>query len=193
MQNRITAIYASPRRDGNTATLLRAAVAGARDVGAVVDEFVLRDLTISPCLEIYGCRTTGRCVIRDDFNRLLDQILESRGVMFASPIFFYAVSAHAKAFMDRCQSRWIKKYWLSQPADPNTRKGLFIAVGATRGKRLFDGALLSVRYCFDALDISLWQSLLYRGIDQQGDIDQHPAHIAEAHTAGRALAEAITM
>ena len=53
---KIVAIYGSPRRKGNTATLLRQAVQGARDSNAQVEEIVLRDLKISPCLEIYGCK-----------------------------------------------------------------------------------------------------------------------------------------
>jgi len=43
----IVAIYGSPRRNGNTATLLREAIAGARAAGARVDEIVLRDLKLS--------------------------------------------------------------------------------------------------------------------------------------------------
>ncbi|MFW6081316.1 MAG: flavodoxin family protein, partial [Desulfosalsimonas sp.] len=54
--SRIVALYGSPRRKGNTATLLSEAVAGARQNGAEVEEIVLRDLSISPCLEIYGCK-----------------------------------------------------------------------------------------------------------------------------------------
>ncbi|GAI98813.1 unnamed protein product, partial [marine sediment metagenome] len=49
----IVAIYGSPRRKGNTATLLKKTIEGARDSGAEVEEIVLRDLKISPCLEIY--------------------------------------------------------------------------------------------------------------------------------------------
>jgi len=52
----IVAIYGSPRRKGNTSTLLRHAVRGAVDAGADVDEIVLRDVKMSPCLEIYGCK-----------------------------------------------------------------------------------------------------------------------------------------
>ncbi|WP_362927244.1 NAD(P)H-dependent oxidoreductase, partial [Desulfonatronospira sp.] len=43
----IVAIYGSPRRKGNTAALLSRAVQGARDSGASVQEYVLRDLKIS--------------------------------------------------------------------------------------------------------------------------------------------------
>ena len=184
---RMLAIYGSPRREGNTAVLLKQAVRGARDTGAQVEEIVLRDLKISPCLEIYGCKKTGRCVINDDFQAISDQILASQGIMIASPIFFYTVSAHVKILMDRCQSLWVKKYWIDKiPFGQGEikRKGLFISVGASKGKKLFDGALLSIKYFFDVLDTELWKSLLYRGIDFEGEIFKHPQHLDEAYEAG---------
>jgi multimeric flavodoxin WrbA len=194
MSRNILAIYGSPRRNGNTATLLDAAVEGARDAGAEIEKIVLRDLKISPCLEIYGCKKTGECSIRDDFQGLRDKFLSAQGVMLASPILFYAVSAHTKALMERFQSLWVKKHWienvpLGKPA--YTRKGLFISVGATRGEKLFDGAILSVKYFFDVLDISLFKTLAYRGIDFEGDIDKHPEYIRDAYDAGKVLAAAL--
>jgi multimeric flavodoxin WrbA len=191
---KILAVYGSPRRKGNTALLLREAVRGARDEGAEVEEVVLRHLKISPCLEIYGCKKAGRCAIQDDFQPLYDQLLACRGLMLASPIFFYSVSAHAKAMIDRCQSLWVKKYWIDESRmvirEPR-RRGLFIAVGATRGPRLFDGTLLTLRYFFDVLDMELWKSLLYRGMDFEGDVLKHPEYLEEAYGAGRDLAHAI--
>ena len=191
---KILAIHGSPRRKGNTALLLREAVRGARDEGADVEEVVLRDLKISPCLEIYGCRKAGRCAIQDDFQPLYDQLLACRGLMLASPIFFYSVSAHTKSMIDRCQSLWVKKYWIEESKmvlrEPR-RRGLFISVGATRGPRLFDGTLLTLRYFFDVLDMELWKSLLYRGLDFEGDILKHPDYLEEAYRTGRDLVQAI--
>ena len=190
----ILAIYGSPRRKGNTSLLLQRAVEGARGAGAQVDEVVLRDLKMSPCLEIYGCLKTGRCAIKDDFQAVYDQIVECQGLILASPIFFYAVSAHTKILMDRCQSLWVKRFWLEKtPLNQkgSTRKGLFISVGATKGKRLFDGTLLTVRYFFDAIDTELWRSLLYRGLDFEGDILKQPESLKEAFEAGKDLAKAL--
>ncbi|MEJ2101942.1 MAG: flavodoxin family protein [Desulfobacterales bacterium] len=78
---KIVAIYGSPRRKGNTAALLKKAVEGARDFGAEVEEMMLRDLKISPCLEIYGCTQAGECAIKDDFQKVRDKILDSEGLM----------------------------------------------------------------------------------------------------------------
>jgi len=190
----VVAIYGSPRRKGNTALLLREAVDGARQMGAKVEEVLLRDLKMSPCLEIYACKNAGRCAIQDDFQKVYDSILASRAIMLASPIFFYAVSAHTKILMDRCQSLWVRKHWLQQALPgqgPLRRKGLFISVGATKGKKLFDGTLLSVRYYFEAIDCELWKSLLYRGLDFEEDVLKHPEYLEEARQAGSDLVRAI--
>jgi len=58
------------------------------DAGAHVEKIVLQDLNMSPCLEIYGCKETGKCVIQDDFQKIYDQLLDCQGLMLASPIFF---------------------------------------------------------------------------------------------------------
>jgi multimeric flavodoxin WrbA len=188
---KITAIFGSPRRNGNSSLLLQKAVAGAKTKGADVTEVVLRDLKISPCLEIYGCKKKGHCVIQDDFQHIIKEVLSSDGIMLASPIFFYTVSAHTKIFMDRCQSLWVKKYWIDGVHPKNwtvKRKGMFISVGATRGKKLFDGALLTVKYFFDVLDTELSKTLLFRELDFKDDVLKHPEMLAAAFHSGQKLA-----
>ena len=195
MQNpKIVAIYGSPRRKGNTATLLKKAIEGARDSGADVEEIVLRDLKISPCLEIYGCMQAGECAIKDDFQMVRDKIMHAQGLILASPVFFYSVSSHTKILMDRFQSLWVKKYWVDktpQDQQTNDRKGLFVSVGATKGKKLFDGMLLSVKYFFDVLDMELYKALLYRQLDFQDDVLKHPEYLVEAYTVGKGFTAAI--
>ena len=191
---KIIAICGSPRRDGNSATLLQQAVAGARQAGAQVEEVFLRDYKISPCLEIYNCIKNGECAIRDDFPDILAKLESSTGIILASPIFFYTVSAHTKIFMDRCQSLWVRKYWIENQVfgkAPEIRKGLFISVGATSGKKLFDGAILTVKYFFDVVSAGLWRTVLCRGVDRKGEIDRREDCLQEAFTAGFELAQAL--
>jgi len=190
----VLAIYGSPRRKGNTSLLLKQAVKGAREQGADVEEVFLRDLKMSPCLEIYGCKKDGRCVIHDDFQSIYDKLLSCHGIMLASPIFFYTVSSHTKILMDRCQSLWVKRYLLEKAVrgeGERARKGLFISVGATSGKRLFEGTQLTVRYFFDVCDAELWRYLLYRSLDFEGDVLNHPEYLQEAYQAGKELAQAV--
>ncbi len=187
MTAKIAAVYASPRRNGNTATLLSMAIKGATDDGAVIDPIVLRDYQISPCLEIYGCKKEGECAIKDDFQQIRDRLLAADGIMIATPVFFYTVSAHLKIFMDRCQSLWVKKYWIGDDIDARRkidRKAFLIAAGATKGEKLFDGMLLSMKYFLDVLDARLENRLLCRGLDFEGDVLNFPKYLDEAYRMG---------
>jgi len=186
---KILGICGSPRREGNTEVLVKEALKGAQDAGAAAEEIFLRDKIISPCLEIYGCKKDGQCVIKDDFQEVAERMIESDALILASPIFFYTVSAHTKMLIDRCQSLWVKRYLLNLPiAQGRTRgKGAFISVGATRGKRLFEGVVLTVRYFFDALDVDLIETLLVRGVDEKGEIREHPDEIQAAYELGGRL------
>jgi multimeric flavodoxin WrbA len=187
---RIVAVYGSPRKKGNTALLLDEAVRGAEEAGAQVEKIHLRELKMSPCLEIYGCKKDGRCVIKDDFQKVYDLVLGSQGIILASPIFFYAVSAQVKIMMDRFQALWVKKYWIDRvPFGTKNyqRRGLFISAGATTGQQLFDGALLCVKYFFDVLDAEFLPPLLYRGLDFEGDVQKHPEYLREAYAAGKTM------
>jgi multimeric flavodoxin WrbA len=191
---KVGVIVGSPRRQGNTARLTRQAVRGVVDAGGEVREYVLRDLKLSPCLELYGCKKNGQCVIQDDFQRVCTQLNDCQAYILSSPIFFYTVSAHTKIFMDRFQSQWVKKYWLDKEAGSQSekiKKALFISAGASHGRQLFDGVLLTVRYFFDTLDAALWRSLLYRGLEFSDDVLKHPEYLEEAYQSGKDLVHSL--
>ena len=91
---------------------------------------------------------------------------------------------------------WVKKYWIDKIAYNQwvpTRKGVFISAGATQGKKLFDGILLTVKYFFDVMDTELWKSLLYRNLDFEGDVFKFPQYLEAAYAAGRDLAECLAL
>ena len=190
-EHTVLAIYGSPRQEGNTDLLLHRAVAGARHAGADVTEIFLRGLDISPCAEDYGCLKNGRCTIPDDFQGVYDRLASCQGLMLASPVFFCAVSAHTKILMDRCQAFWVRKNLLGQGLQAEAgghRKGLFISAAARQSPRNFDGVLPSIRHFFSTLDVELWKSLLYSGVDKSGEILARPEALEECREAGAGLA-----
>ena len=184
---KVLGIHGSPRKGGNTEILLKEFLRGCKEGGAEVEEVFLRELKITPCLEIYACKKDGQCPIHDDMKALYPKLTETDVLAVASPIFFYAVSAHLKAMIDRCQALWARKYLLHQliaPGKPG-RKGVFLAVGGSKGGKTFDGALLTMKYFFDALDLTFHRSLLYKEVDAKGEILQHPTAMAEAYDLGK--------
>ncbi|MFH1136016.1 MAG: flavodoxin family protein [Pseudomonadota bacterium] len=182
------ALMGSPRRNGNTAALLANVLGAASEAGAASETVVLRDLKVSPCLEIYQCKRDGTCAIRDDMTPLYDKLASARVVILASPIFFYGPSAQAKIIIDRCQALWSRKYILGEKADRPRGRGVLVSVGATGGKKLFDGLLLTARYFFDVLNLDFSQSLLVRKVDLAGEVENHPEVMAEARRLGADLA-----
>jgi multimeric flavodoxin WrbA len=185
---KVLGIMGSPRMQGNTELLLDKAMEGAVEARAKVEKVLVSKLKISPCLEIYACRNDGNCAIRDDMQSLYKKLLEADHIIFASPIFFYGITSQAKAIVDRCQALWIRRYVLDMGGeDERERRGVFISVGATRGKKLFDGAVLTVKYFFDAVGVKYSGDLLVRGIDNKGQIEENPAALEDAFRLGQEL------
>ncbi len=181
-------ILGSPRKGGNSDLLLDQALRGAKYAGAETEKICLIDLKIAPCLEIYACLKDGECSIKDDMRGLYQRLIDCERLIVAAPIFFYGVPATTKAFIDRCQAIWVRKHILKMPfPSEENRKGAFISVGATRGKKLFEGSIVMMRYFFGALDMVYAEDLLIRGVDQKGEIRNHEEKLQEAYELGTRL------
>jgi multimeric flavodoxin WrbA len=99
----ILAIGGSPRRDGNSNSLLRMAVEAAVERGATAEYLFVRDLDIQGCTGCNGCRTDGRdiCVVDDDMHKVYELLRWADVVVLSSPIYFYGLSSWLKAIIDR--------------------------------------------------------------------------------------------
>ncbi len=182
-------IMGSPRIKGNTDLLLDEALNGAQSQGTEVEKLVIDKLKIAPCREFYGCLRDGNCVIRDDMDDIYPKLLNADIVIVASPMFFYGLTSQIKALIDRCQALWDRKYIFKQTPPNSARKGAFIAVGATTGKKLFDGSILTVKYFFQSIGVKYVDELLVRGVDKKGEIKEHPTALSDAFELGRRLAQ----
>jgi multimeric flavodoxin WrbA len=185
---KVLGIYGSPRKGGNSDQLLDKALEGAQSVGAEVKRIYVRELKMSGCMECGGCDKTGRCVVEDDMQKVYPLLEEADVIFLASPIFFYGVTAQVKALIDRAQAMWSRKM-LTKPAEernlPSARRGYLIAVGATRGKNLFEGAELTARYFFDALDVTYHGGVFFRRLEKKTAVQENPEALQEAFNLGR--------
>ncbi len=187
---KVVGIFGSPRKGGNTEILLEEALKGAEKEGAAVERFHLRDLHITPCTECLQCLQKGECVVLDDMQKIYPKLLESDIIILASPIFFYGVTAWAKALVDRSQALWARKYVLKDPSlgkEGKRRKGFFISVGGTKGQKVFEGAILTAKYFFDVLNADYTGELVFRNVDAKDDILKQPDALRQAFEAGRKL------
>ena len=160
---------------------------GCEENGATCERIRVTRLQVGGCKGCGGCEKTGQCVVEDDMQALYEPLEKSSRVVLAAPIYFYNVPAQAKAVIDRTQALWTRKYIRGEGglgAGGPDRKGFFIGVGATRGKKLFDGTLQTMRYLFDAIDVEYSGNLVYGEVDEKGAIRNHPTAMKECFESG---------
>lgn len=186
-------LQGSPRKKGNTETLLDMLLAALARQGIDTRVVDVCRRHIEPCKEMTVCETKGICPIRDDMDGEIYPMLRKADIIIAaSPVFFYNVTAQLKALIDRCQTLWARKYMLKLN-DPGhlTRRGFVLAVGATSGKQLFDGLNLTAKYFFDAVSADFSGSLTYRRMESRGQIKSHPTVQSDVDQAAAKLADGL--
>ncbi|MCK5036919.1 MAG: flavodoxin family protein [Candidatus Sabulitectum sp.] len=100
---RVTAFCGSPRKGGNTETLLRKMLQGAESTGA---EVVFRDLNSMSIRGCQGCdwckeNESDFCVNKDDMQTIYKDLVNSDSVIIGSPVYMFQMSAQTKAMIDR--------------------------------------------------------------------------------------------
>ncbi len=180
-------ILGSPRKGGNTEIILNTIREGMIAKSCDVETIRLNELNLLPCQSCGGCDKTGKCVLKDDMREVYSKIDKSDVVIIGSPIYFYGVTAQAKAFIDRTQAMWARKYRLKQspPHKNGNRCGYLVCIAATKGKKIFDGAIMTVQYGFDAMDIEYCGEFLVRGIDSKGAINSKQEDLIRAFEFGK--------
>ena len=192
MAVKVVGIYGSPRKGGNSDLILDSALKGAQQQGTDIKRIYVRDLHMSGCVECGGCEKTGKCVIQDDMQDIYPLLDDADTIILSSPIFFYGLSSQLKALIDRTQAIWSgKRLQESGTGRQEIRgRGYLIAVGATRGEKLFHGAQMVARYFFDALSMSYGGDLFFQGLEDKGAARQHPNALSKAYDLGMNVARA---
>ena len=97
----IFVIQGGGRPKGNTAQFIDSFVKGATDAGHTVEVVSLMQNEVKECLGCNACRYGKPCVQKDAFNSLVPKIKAADCLVFASPLYFWTVSARIKAFIER--------------------------------------------------------------------------------------------
>ncbi len=177
----VLGLQGSPRTKGNTSILLSSFLKEAERLGARTQHLDVAKKNITPCQECGVCEDKGFCPIDDDMQEIYFLLRRADIIVMATPIFFYGATAQLKALIDRSQALWSRRY-VHKLMDPGMkwRSGFLLAVGATKGKNLFEGVELTAKYFFDAVGANFVGSLTYKHIEASGDMEKHPTALADA-------------
>ena len=176
---KIVVLMGSPNRCGSTAILADEFARGARAAGHTVERIDVAYADVAPCTGCVACGYEGECALHDGMDAVRASILESDMLVFATPLYYFGVSAQLKAVIDRFCS---KSY---------TMRALHLK-----------SALLAVawnddNWTFDALDGYYSTLVRYMRLDDKGRVlaggcgtpgaTRASAHLKAAYELGRSL------
>ena len=101
---KVLGICGSPRKGGNTETVVNEALGGALQEGAEVDLFCVSGKHIEPCDGCRTCSQTGVCHIQDDMQDLYKRMLAADAIIFATPTYSYSMTSQMKMVIDRSRA-----------------------------------------------------------------------------------------
>lgn len=144
---KIAILNGSPRKE-NTAAMVEAFAEGAREAGHEVDILHVGKMKINGCLGCEFCHTKGegKCVQKDDMEKVMPAYLESDMIVFATPIYYFDMTAQLSAAIQRV-------YCIGKPAKA-TKAAMLISSGSPG---TCEGAIVSYK-----------NMLAYMGIEDAG-------------------------
>ena len=179
MKKKVLVISTSPRKGGNSDMLADALVRGAREAGHDVEKVALRDKAIGFCRGCLACQRTGRCVLRDDAEGIVEKMRSADVLAFATPIYYYGMSGQMKAMLDRANPLF--------PSDYAFRDVYLLSAAAEDGEHTADGAAAGLRGWIDCFEKARLAGTVFAGgVTAVGEIQGHPA-LEEAYNLGKRL------
>lgn len=106
---KVIGICGSPRPQSNTEYYTKYVLEKINKAGIEVEYISLKDKVIGECTGCYDCVSLGKCSIDDDFHEVFQKVMESQGVILASPVYHASITPKLKSFLDRAgfSARWV--------------------------------------------------------------------------------------
>ena len=178
----IVALVGSPRLDGNTNYLTDQALEEAGKLGLEATKFNVTQYQINPCQGHDECQVFNSCPQQDDAELVLQKLFEADGVILASPVYYYNVTAQLKALIDR--SRFYRRHKKRMKA----RCAGIIVVAAGGG--IEDTANALINFIKLSSNVPVEKVIQVRGLaGTEGEIKSNTVVVEEARRLGRNMSE----
>ncbi len=160
----IIVVSSSPRKGGNSETLAQKFAEGARAAGNNVEYIAVRDLGLKFCIGCMYCQTHDKCVQADGMNALYEKFQNADILVFATPVYYYAVSGQLKTFLDRLNPLY--------PRENRFKEVYLLATSAENEEFAMDGAVKDIQGWVDCFDGVILKGVLRgTGVNDKGEIN----------------------
>ena len=146
---KIVVLTGSPRRNGNSAYLADQFIKGAQEKGHEVYRFDCAFKQVERCRACNRCGMDGPCIFNDDFSELRPHLIEADMVVFATPMYYFGISAQMKRVIDRF-------YAINGKIKGHYKKAAYLMTYANTAKSDAEPMLLHYRTMMDYLG---WESV----------------------------------
>lgn len=164
---KIAVVTGSPRRGGNSFAMTEAFIGEAEKLGHSVQRFDAALLKIGGCHACETCYKTGKaCSFDDDFNTIAPALLESDGIVFTMPVYWYSIPAQIKGVIDRMYSLVIGG------KDIAGKKCGLIACCEEHDPTVLDGVRIPIERTAELIKWTMVGEVLVPGVLNVGDIDK---------------------
>lgn len=183
MKRYVLIMKGSPRVQGNSALLAEQLADGTKSVGAEAEQVYVHEMNIRPCQACNGCRENGgTCVISDDMQKLYPKITRADALVVVSPIYWYAVTAQTKLWIDRC-------YALVMNPEGDRMEGKDFGAILTYAQPDIEssGAINALGMLYDIFERGNLAGIVHGSAYYAGDIKKQPALMTQAYNLGRRL------
>ena len=97
------------RKNGNSETLLRAAARGAAELGVETEIIRAMSLKVLPCTGCNACNKTGKCVLKDDVDWILEKVcLEDAALILSVPCYHIRPNGYFLCIHERMNHMFYK-------------------------------------------------------------------------------------
>ena len=178
MSKRILVLSTSPRIGGNSETLADVFIKGAEEAGHETKKICLYDKKIEFCKGCLGCQTTGKCILRDDAERIIAQMKAMDVLVFATPIYFYEMSGQMKTLLDHTNPLF--------PAEYEFRDIYLLATSADEEESSMEAAVKGLEGWISCFEKSRLAGVVRgTGADKKGAIEECGEALSAAYEMGR--------
>ena len=180
-------IAGSPRREGNSTTLVKAALRGAASAGADIALIHLNDLRFRGCQACEQCAPEGECIIKDDLTPVFAALRLADVWILASPIYRDGLSGQFKSFFDRCCCMEGEQNRL-----PGERRAAMIVTYVAKARDDYRKVAETVPFYLGWMgDFGEVEVMAEAGLGPVGAAASRPELLARAEALGKRLVEEI--
>ena len=176
---KIVVLTGSPRKNGNSAYLAKQFIKGAEEQGHEVFRFDCAFRHVEPCRACNRCGMDGPCIIDDDFLQLRPKLVEADMGVFATPMYYFGISAQMKRVIDRF-------YAINGQIKGAPKKAAFLMTYADTARKEAEPMLAHYRTLLDYLGWTSVGEVVAPGVWTAGSV-RRTDYPGQAYRLGKSL------